>query len=75
MRAARGEEGTANDGQTAAPLVTQIIRQIREATQAREAAEGAAERESQAVQLRITPDDVRIWAEIGERCKRVEFYY
>ena len=74
MQAAGGEEGATTDGRTA-PLVAQILRQICEATQAREAAEGAAEHKSQAAQLRITPDDVARWAEIGEWCKRIEFHY
>ena len=74
MQAAGGEEGTATDGQTAT-LVAQVVRQIREATRAREAAEGAAEHKIQAAQLRITPEDVVRWAEIGEWCKRVEFHY
>ena len=74
MQAAGGEEGTTTDGQTA-PLIAQILDQIREVTQAREAAKESVEHKSQAAQLRITPDDVRRWAEIGEWCKRVEFHY
>ena len=68
LRATGGEEGAAADGRTA-PLTAQTLGRLREA------AEGAAERKSQATQLRITPDDVVLWAEIGERCKRVEFYF
>ena len=68
MQAAGEEEGAATDGQTA-PLIAQVLDRIREA------AEGTAECKCQAAQLRITPDDVRLWAEIGERCKRVEFYF
>ena len=26
-------------------------------------------------ELRITAEDVRCWAEVGERCKRIQFYY
>ena len=26
-------------------------------------------------ELRITAEDVRRWAEVGERCKRIQFYY
>ncbi len=74
-QAAGKDECATTDGQTATPLVAQIIRRIREATQAREAAEEAAERKIQAAQLRITNEDVVHWAEIGERCKRIEFYF
>jgi len=28
----------------------------------------------QGTQLRITTEDVRFWAEVGERCKRIHFY-
>ena len=72
MQAAGEEEGAATDGQTA-PLIAQILGQIREAAQARD----AAERKSgdQAAQLRITVKDVVRWSEIGEWCKRVEFHY
>ena len=70
MRAAGGEEGAATDNETA-PLIAQTLGRFREA------AEGAAERKSgdQAAQLRITAEDVRLWLELGERCKRVEFHY
>jgi len=84
MPAAGGEEAAAPDDEKD-PLIAQILDLIREAAQAREAADGAAERihlpgdarkgESQAAQLRVTLADVRTWAEIGERCKRVEFHY
>ena len=74
MQAAGGEEGAATDDETAR-LKAQILDKIREAAQGREAAEGAVECKSQAAQLRITLDDVRLWVEIGERCKRVEFHF
>ena len=96
MPAAGGEEAAAPDDEKD-PLIAQILDRIREAAQAQEAADGAAERihllrsgvanesvhgpgdarkgESQAAQLRVTLADVRTWAEIGERCKRVEFHY
>ena len=74
MRAAGGEEGAATDDEKA-PLIAQILGQIREAAQAREAAKEAAEHKSQAAQLRITTDGVVRWALIGEWCARVEFHY
>lgn len=74
MQAVGGKERAATDGETD-PLKAQIHDKVREAAQAWEAAEGAAECKSQATELRITLDDVRLWSEIGERCKRVEFYF
>jgi len=67
-QAAGEEEGAATDGHKA-PLIAQILDRVRDAT------EGTAECKSQAAQLRITPEDVVLWAEIGERCKRVEYYF
>ena len=32
-------------------------------------------RGGQAAQLQITAEDVKRWAAIGERCKRIEFYF
>ena len=50
-QAVGGKERAATDGETD-PLNAQIHDKVREAAQAWEAAEGAAERESQAAQLR-----------------------
>ena len=71
------EEGAAADGQSAfqgthvsaktEPLVTQVLNKIEEAIQAREA--------GQRTQLRVTAEDVHLWTEIGERCKRVKYYW
>ena len=61
-------------------MVEQIVGGIVESIRAQEAAEGTAEHENQPPGasriklLRVTAEDVRRWAELGERCKRIRFY-
>ena len=64
-QAADGADGAAADDQEAQPLVDQVLDKIREVMRGADKAQ----------ELRITPEDVATWAEIGERCKRIQHYY
>ena len=79
---AEGEEGAAGVvSQEAEQMVEQIVGGIVESIRAQKAAEGTAEHENQPPGasriklLRVTAEDVRRWAEVGERCKRIKFYW
>ena len=61
---AEGEEGAAADGQRSVPLYDQVLSNIEAHVQ--EAGLG---------QVRITAEEVRRWAEVGERVKRIMFYW
>ena len=64
--AAGGVDGaTADDLEPQPPLVDQVLDKIREAMR------GA----STTQELRITAEGVAIWAEVGERCMRIQHYY
>ena len=64
-QAADGADGAAADDQEAQPLVDQVLDKIREVMRGADTAQ----------ELRITAEDVATWAEIGERCKRIQHYY
>ena len=64
-QAAGGADGATADDLEAQPLVDQVLDKIREAMRGADTAQ----------ELRITAEDVAVWAEIGERCKRIQHYY
>ena len=58
-------DGVTADDLEASPLVDQVLDQIREAMR----------KASSTQELRITPQGVATWAQIGERCLRIQHYY
>ena len=64
-QAAGGVDGVTADDLETSPLVDQVIDKIREAMR----------KAASTQELRITPEGVATWAEIGERILRIQHYY